>query len=238
MSVPERARPRVLVVEDEEHLAEGMQLNFAAEGYDVAVARTGTEALARWREGGIDAIVLDVMLPELSGFSVCEQIRQAGSNVPIIFLTARGRAEDRVRGFELGGDDYLAKPFHLRELLLRVRALLRRRDWTAPDPTTSTRVRFGPCEVDLGTGDCLERGGERGRLTPKELGILKLLMEEPGRPARREDVVRRVWDPAEEPPTARTIDNFILRLRKRFEEDPRRPQFLQTVFGVGYRFVP
>ncbi len=236
---PPRRPPRILVVEDEEHLAEGIALNLAAEGYEAEIARTGIAALDRWRRGGIDLIVLDVMLPEASGFTVCEAIREAGGREPILFLTARGRPEDRVRGLEAGGDDYLVKPFYLRELLSRVRALLRRQEWARPpiDPAAGP-VRFGEgCEVDFRTGECTERGGARDRLTEKEAAILKILMEARGAAVSRDEIVRRLW-PVGEAPTARTIDNFIVRLRRRFEADPARPRHIQTAYGVGYRFVP
>jgi two-component system alkaline phosphatase synthesis response regulator PhoP len=229
-------RPKILVVEDEAHLAEGLLLNLDAEGYAPILARTGREGLERARRGGLDLIVLDVMLPELSGFDVCEELRRSGSRVPILFLTARGRAEDRVRGLELGGDDYLAKPFHLGEFLTRVRALLRRQAWYRESPTTRGPYRFGGNEVDFTTGDYVARDGTRDRLTDKEAGILRLLVERRGEAVPRGQIIERLWG-ADEQPTARTVDNFVLRLRKRFEEDPARPRHIQTVFGVGYRFV-
>jgi two-component system alkaline phosphatase synthesis response regulator PhoP len=229
-------RPKILVVEDEAHLAEGLMLNLDAEGYEPILARTGREAFERARRGGLDLIVLDVMLPELSGFDVCAELRKAGSRVPILFLTARGRPEDRVRGLELGGDDYLAKPFHLKELLTRVRALLRRQAWYQAAPVEERVLRFGPNEVDFTTGDCRGRDGARDRLTEKEAGILRLLVERRGEAVSRGEIVERLWGP-DDPPTARTIDNFVLKLRRRFEDDPARPRWIQTAFGVGYRFV-
>jgi len=238
--VSARERPRILVVEDEEHLAEGISLNLDAEGYDPILARTGADGLAMWRKGGFDLVVLDVMLPEISGFAVCEEIRRAGGKTPILFLTAKGRPEDRVRGLDLGGDDYVQKPFHLKELLSRVRALLRRSGWEKPGPVTgpgSGQRRIGRVGIDFTTGDVEEVDGNRERLTEKELGILRLLVERPNEPVPRAEIVDRLWPPAD-PPTARTIDNFIVRLRRRIEEDPSRPRHLLTVFGVGYRFVP
>jgi two-component system alkaline phosphatase synthesis response regulator PhoP len=230
-------RPKILVVEDEEHLAEGISLNLDAEGYAPVLARTGPAALERWRRGGIDLVVLDVMLPDVSGFAVCEQIRRAGGRVPILFLTAKGRAEDRVRGLEIGGDDYMTKPFHLKEFLSRVKALLRRQEWARPGALDQVgKIQFEACEVDFRTGDCLERNGGRDRLTEKEAAILKLLVQRGGHPVSRAEIMERLW-PDGDAPTARTIDNFIVRLRKRFEEDPSRPRLIQTVFGVGYRFV-
>jgi two-component system alkaline phosphatase synthesis response regulator PhoP len=235
-SVP--LRPRILVVEDEEPVAEGIVLHLEREGYDAEVEGTGPGALARWRRGGVDLILLDVRLPGMSGFSVCEALRGEGGRTPVIFLVARGRAEDRNRGFEVGGDDFITKPLHVPELLVRVEAILRRQEWERPDLLERETIRFGRCAVSFVTGECLERSGARTRLTDKEAAILRRLMEEPGKPVRREELVSWIRPPGEEPPTARTIDNFVLRLRKRFEEDPRRPQFIQTVFGIGYRFVP
>ena len=236
-SPPRRpGRPRILVVEDEEHLAEGILLNLDAEGYEAILARSGHEGFERAAKGDLDLIVLDIMLPGLSGFDVCEQLRKAGSRVPILFLTARGRTEDRVRGLELGGDDYLVKPFHLSEFLSRVKALLRRQAWYREAPWATGPFRFGANEVDFATGECVASGA-RDRLTAKELGILKLLAERRPEAVSRQEIVERIWPPGEVP-TQRTIDNFILRLRKRFEADPARPRYIQTVFGVGYRFVP
>jgi two-component system alkaline phosphatase synthesis response regulator PhoP len=173
----------------------------------------------------------------MSGFTVCEEIRRAGGRLPILFLTAKGRAEDRVRGLEIGGDDYMTKPFHLKEFLSRVKALLRRQEWAKPGALERLgTIRFAGCEVDFRTSDCLERGGAKDRLTDKEAAILRMLIERGGQPVSRAEIMERLW-PEGDPPTARTIDNFIVRLRKRFEEDPTRPRIIQTVFGVGYRFV-
>lgn len=231
-----QSRPKILVAEDEAHLAEGLLLNLDAEGYEPILAKTGRAAFERARKGGIDLILLDVMLPELSGFDVCAELRKAGSRVPILFLTAKGRAEDRVRGLELGGDDYLAKPFHLQELLTRVRALLRRQAWYREAPVAQGVLRFGPNEVDFTTGDCTGKAGARERMTDREAAILKLLVERRGEVVSRAEIVERLWGP-EDPPTGRTIDNFVLRLRRRFEDDPARPRWIQTAFGVGYKFV-
>jgi two-component system alkaline phosphatase synthesis response regulator PhoP len=232
-------RPRILVVEDEAHLAEGISLNLDAEGYAPVLARNGAEALELYRRGAYDLVILDVMLPEVSGFAVCEEIRRGGGKEPVLFLTAKGRPEDRVRGLDLGGDDYLTKPFHLRELLSRVRALLRRRGWErgARAEEAAAPVRIGGAEVDFRTGDCVLAGGARERLTDKEAGILRLLVERRGEPVARAEIVERLW-PGDDPPTARTIDNFVVRLRKRLEPDPSRPRHLLTVFGVGYKLVP
>lgn len=230
--------PRILVVEDEQHLAAGIAENLAAEGHVAVVARDGATALERLRAGAYDLVVLDVMLPGVDGFTVCETARREGSRVPILFLTAKGAAADRIRGLELGGDDYLAKPFHLRELLLRVRAILRRNPVRASEqPPARAVVKFGAgCEVNFGTFRAEGPGG-REDLSQREAALLRLLIEEQGRVVSRNEILDRVWG-REAYPTTRTIDNFIVRFRKLFETTPDDPKHFVTVRSVGYRFQP
>ena len=230
--------PAILVVEDEQHLAAGIVENLEAEGYHATVARDGRVALDRLRAGAYDLVILDVMLPGLDGFSVCETIRREGSRVPVLFLTAKSGASDRIRGLELGGDDYLPKPFHLRELLLRVRAILRRHPVRASErPPAQAVVRFGKgCEVNFATFEAVGPGGE-AKLTQKEAALLRLLVEEQGRVLSRAEILDRVWG-RDAFPTTRTIDNFIVRFRKVFEVDPDEPKHFLTVRSVGYRFAP
>jgi two-component system alkaline phosphatase synthesis response regulator PhoP len=238
MSAPTPASARVLVVEDDPHLAAGVMENLRAEGYEVSSAADGEQALA-WLDGGSCAlIVLDVMLPGADGFSVCRTLRQRGDNTPVLFLTARGDPADRVRGLEAGGDDYLAKPFHLQEFLLRVRAILRRWEWyRSASATADTAVlRFGGNEVDFRAFRARAWNGESQELTEKEAMILKVLAEHAGEIVSREDLLERVWG-YDVFPSTRTVDNFILRLRKRFERDPANPHHFLTVWGVGYRFL-
>jgi two-component system, OmpR family, alkaline phosphatase synthesis response regulator PhoP len=232
------AAARVLVVEDDPHLAAGVMENLRAEGYEVSTAADGEQALA-WLGNAICAlIVLDVMLPGIDGFTVCRTLREQGNNTPVLFLTARGDPADRVRGLESGGDDYLAKPFHLQELLLRVRAIIRRRDWyhSVSDTAATAVLAFGGNEVDFRAFRARSWNGESQELTEKEAMILKVLAEHGGEIVSREDLLEKVWG-YDVFPSTRTVDNFILRLRKRFERDPADPKHFLTVWGVGYRFL-
>lgn len=228
---------RVLVVEDEIHLAEGISENLEAEGLDVVVAGNGREGLDHMVGGHFDLVILDVMLPILDGFSVCEMAREQGADVPVLFLTAKDGVEDRIRGLEAGGDDYLPKPFHLKELLLRVRAILRRRGWSSQMTDAEGLVRFGSNVVDLRSYQGQSFDQRDHALTQKEALILKTLASRPREVVTREEILEEVWG-HEVFPSTRTIDNFILRLRKRFEPDPEHPVFFHTVRGVGYRFTP
>ncbi|HEX8756421.1 MAG TPA: response regulator transcription factor, partial [Steroidobacteraceae bacterium] len=168
---------------------------------------------------------------------VCRTLRERGDNTPVLFLTARGDPADRVRGLEAGGDDYLAKPFHLRELLLRVKAILRRWDWyQSASAADGAVLRFGGNEVDFRAFRARSWNGMAQELTEKEAMILKVLAERPGEIVSREDLLERVWG-YDVFPSTRTVDNFILRLRKRFEQDPANPRHFLTVWGVGYRFI-
>lgn len=227
----------ILIVEDEQHLAAGIAENLTAEGFTTTVARDGRAALERARRGSYDLIILDVMLPGVDGFTICSTLRSEGNRVPILFLTAKAAITDRIRGLELGGDDYLPKPFHLKELLLRVRAILRREPVRAADrPPSQATVQFGEgCEVNFATFEGVGPGG-RVTLTPKEAALLRLLMEEEGRVVARNEILDRVWG-RDAFPTTRTVDNFIVKFRKVFETDPDQPRHFITIRGVGYRFA-
>ncbi|MBX3250091.1 MAG: response regulator transcription factor [Myxococcales bacterium] len=230
---------RLLVVEDEEHLAAGLKLNLELEGYGVDVATSARAASERLvaSSNGYDAIVLDVMLPDLDGFELCRRLRDAGNFVPVIMLTARSAAEDRVRGLEAGADDYMVKPFSLEELLARVRSLLRRRAWEGRRGTTSSSVlAFGRAHVDFDTHE-VTVAGEALKLTQLELDLLKYFSEHPQRVLSREELMEKVWKLRNYGYT-RTVDNFIGRLRKHFEEDATDPRHFLSVRGAGYKFVP
>jgi two-component system alkaline phosphatase synthesis response regulator PhoP len=229
---------RILVVEDDPHLAAGVIENLRAESYEVSAAADGEAALAWLGSASCALIVLDVMLPGIDGFAVCRTLREQGNNTPVLFLTARGDPADRVRGLEAGGDDYLAKPFHLQELLLRVRAIIRRRDWyhSVSDTAATAVLAFGGNEVDFRAFRARSWNGESQELTEKEAMILKVLAEHGGEIVSREDLLEKVWG-YDVFPSTRTVDNFILRLRKRFERDPADPKHFLTVWGVGYRFL-
>jgi two-component system, OmpR family, alkaline phosphatase synthesis response regulator PhoP len=236
VSAATAASSHVLVVEDDPHLAAGVAENLRLEGYEVSTAGDGEQALEWLKRRACALIVLDVMLPGLDGLTVCRTLRASGNNTPVLFLTARGDPADRVRGLESGGDDYLAKPFHLEEFLLRVRAILRRWDWYRSAAASAARLRFGGNEVDFRAFRGHAWNGEVHELTEKEAMILKVLAEHSGQIVSREDLLERVWG-YDVFPSTRTVDNFILRLRKRFERDPANPRHFLTVWGVGYRFL-
>ena len=227
---------RILLVEDEINLARGIRENLEAEGYAVAVVADGQTALEQILREEFQLVILDVMLPRMDGYTVCETARRAGRDTPILFLTAKGSGPDRIRGLEAGGDDYLPKPFQLRELLLRVAAILRRRTrydaMTALDPV----VRFGDNEFDFRSFRGRSWDGADQILTQKEAMILKVLAEREGQVVWREDILDKVWG-EDVLPSSRTIDNFVMRLRKRFEPDPERPRHFHTIRGIGYRFT-
>ena len=229
-----KAPARILVVDDETHLAAGIRENLEAEGYRTNVAHDGTAGLDRLRAEPFDLAVLDVMMPNMDGLELCAQLRREGIQTPVLFLTVKGAAEDRVRGFEAGGDDYLSKPFHLQELLLRVAAILRRSSWY--QSSASSTLDFGGNRIDFKTYEARAWDGSAHSLTHKEAMILRVLAEQPGNIVTREEVLDRVWG-YEVFPSTRTIDNFIVRLRKRFERNPEAPAHFHTVRGVGYRFT-
>ena len=227
---------RLVVVEDEAHLAEVISDNLRLEGWDVSLAGDGAAALRLVRQQRPDLVLLDVMLPELDGFAVCQTLRAEGNQVPILFLTAKSGMGDRLRGLELGGDDYLGKPFDLRELIARVRAILRRAEWLRSPSAAGDVLRLGPATVDFRTYEA--RIGERRlQLSPKEVLILRCLAERPGEVVSRNEILDRVWG-YDAFPTTRTIDNFIVRLRRLLEPDARNPRFIHTVRGTGYRLTP
>lgn len=225
---------RILVVEDDAHLADGLRINLELEGYEPVLASSAEDGLDLWQDGGIELILLDVMLPGMDGFAFCRQVRNEGDRVPILFLTARSAGQDRIRGLDEGGDDYITKPFDLDELLARIKSLFRRQDWFRSQETPSI-LRIGKAEVNLRTYQAVTDGGSIG-LKEKEVMILRLLSEHAGEPVGRETILDRVWGFGAYP-TTRTVDNFILALRKIVETDPRNPRHILTVHGVGYRMV-
>ncbi len=227
-------KKRILVVEDDQHLADGLRVNLELEGHDPVVAESAEEGLHYWKRGGVDLILLDVMLPGMDGFAFCRRVRESGDRVPVLFLTARGRDDDRIRGLEEGGDDYIVKPFNLRELLARIKGIFRREDWLRTSAKTDL-LRVGSSRIDLRT---LVAHGPHGKveLKEKESQILRLLAEFAGEPVSRRTILDRIWG-FEAYPTTRTVDNFILSLRKALERDPAQPEHILTVHGVGYRLV-
>ncbi|RKZ14255.1 DNA-binding response regulator [bacterium] len=225
---------RILVVEDNDHLADGLRINLELEGFEPLSAGSAEEGLDLWRRGGIDLVLLDVMLPGMDGFEFCRLVRSEGDRVPILFLTARGSGQDRIRGLDEGGDDYITKPFELEELLARIKSIFRRQDWFSGQDVPDF-LTIGKAQVNLRTFEVKTETGT-SVLKEKEAMILRLLSERVGEPVNRETILDRVWGFGAYP-TTRTVDNFILSLRKLIEEDPRRPRHILTVHGVGYRLV-
>lgn len=233
----------ILIVEDEAHLAQGLQFNLQAEGHEVSVAGDGEAALDALQSRPFDAVVLDVMLPGRNGFEVAGALRAEGNYVPILMLTARGRAEDVVKGFAAGADDYLAKPFELSVLLARLNALLRRMSWQRKDarkePDASQELAefaFAGRRIDFEALE-LHAPDRTVRLTLMEADLLRHMVRNRERIVSRSELLEQVWHVREDTDT-RAIDNFIVRLRRYIEEDPAAPKYLQTVRGVGYRFMP
>jgi DNA-binding response OmpR family regulator len=229
------ASNRILVVEDEQHLAAGLKLNLELEGFRVDVARLAREASGLLLSGHYDVIVLDVMLPDMDGFALCKSLRDAGNYTPVIMLTARAGATDRVRGLDAGADDYLTKPFELSELLARVRSALRRRKWDEPSEEDRPLLEFGRAKINFDTHE-VTVAGEALRLTQLELDLVRYFAKHPGRVIGREELLEQVWKLRNYPNT-RTVDNFIVRLRRYFESDPSQPVHFVSVRGAGYRFV-
>ena len=233
---------RLLVVEDEEHIANVLKFNLEAEGYAVDIEDNGEAALHRLtRESNdIDLILLDVMLPGLDGFETVERLRAAGSFVPVVMLTARGHTDDVLRGFELGADDYLPKPFDLSILLARIQGLLRRKTWLEKDSTVEQaeeldEYRFSDRHIEF-SRQVIKRDGAEHPLTLMETTLLRHLVRREGQAVSRKALLEEVWGVRHDMDT-RTVDNFISRLRRAIEDEPSSPQHLQTVRGVGYRFV-
>jgi two-component system alkaline phosphatase synthesis response regulator PhoP len=227
-------QPTVLIVEDEATLAEVLADNLVDEGYRVEVARDGNSGQRAWRSGEPDLVVLDVMLPGLNGYELCEAMRQEGDATPVLFLSARGQPDDRVRGLQAGGDDYLPKPFHLPEFLLRVSNMLRRKGW---GPAADAELAFGGHRVDFRGWTAQLADGRRELLGERELGILRLLAGRPGKIVTRDEILDEVWGD-DSFPSSRTLDGLVTRLRKLFEPDPAEPIYFHTVWGAGYRFTP
>ncbi len=231
--VTEAPRPaRILVVEDEPNMVAGLRDNFEFEGYEVITAGDGIEGLRRALEESPDLVVLDVMMPRLSGLEVCKQLRAQRASIPIIMLTARGQELDKVVGLELGADDYVTKPFSIRELLARVKAVLRR---TAVVPKHQDQHSFGNVEVDLRRRRVL-RSGKALEVSSKEFELLTYFICHSGETLSRDRLLEEVWG-YENYPTTRTVDTHLVRLRQKLEPDPEQPQYFLTVHGTGYRFV-
>lgn len=225
--------PRILIVEDEVDMAMGLSDNLQFEGYDATTVRNGESAIKEVRAQSPDLVLLDIMLPRMDGFEVCREIRSMGMIMPIVMLTARGQEIDKVRGLELGADDYITKPFSVRELLARIKAALRRSSGMG---TVLRNVRVGQAEIDLSKGTVV-RGRKKHSLGHYEIEILKMLLERTEQPVPRSEMLETIWG-IEGFPTDRTVDNHIVSLRRKIEPNARQPQHILTVQRVGYKLVP
>jgi DNA-binding response OmpR family regulator len=224
---------KILVVDDEPHMRSGLRDNLEFEGYEVTCADNGANGLSVILSELFDLVLLDVMMPEMSGLDVCKKARAAGIETPIIFLTAKGEEIDKVVGLELGSDDYITKPFSVRELLARIKAVLRRK--SPVKDKTDAGVRVGKLSVKFATYTANDASGEV-KMSHKEFDILKYLLENKNKVISRHDLLENVWG-YEETPTTRTVDNFIVKLRHKVEEDPNAPRIILTVHGTGYKLI-
>lgn len=227
-------KSKILLIEDEESLAKGLEYNLISEGYEVDWAENGKSGLEKFKSVEFDLIILDIMLPFIDGFEVARSIREVDPQMPILILTARASTKDKVAGLELGADDYMTKPFNLDELLLRIKAMLRRKAWYKSVSDTIPLFTFGKNKIDFQklVG---ENKGKEILLTQKEAMVLRYLVERKNEVVTRKELLENVWQTNPEIET-RTVDNFIVRLRKYFEEDPGHPIYIKSVRSVGYMF--
>ncbi len=226
----------LLVAEDEESLREALKLNLELEGYEVTTVDNGPGVIKMVKNEYFDLIVLDIMLPDMDGITVCETIRMQHNDVPILFLSARNSSADRVEGLKKGGDDYLTKPFNLEELLLRVDKLVTKNKKIKEPQTIGDIYEFDGCKIDFGAHECIDKNKKSQELSKKEAALLKLLVEHEGEVVSREQILQIVWG-YNVYPTTRTIDNFILNFRKFFEKDSRNPRHFHSIRGIGYKFT-
>lgn len=229
-------KANLLLVEDEENLRETIKLNLELEGYSVTPIDNGLDVLKAVKNEHFDLIILDIMLPEMDGITVCENIRLQNNQVPILFLSARNGSNDRIEGLKKGGDDYLTKPFNLEELLLRVGKLVVKNRQLQVRKALPDIYIFGKCKIDFSAQSGKDKDGKAIELSRKEMALLKLLIEHKNEVVSREHILQAVWG-YNVYPTTRTIDNFILNFRKYFEKDSRNPKHFYSVRGVGYKFV-
>jgi len=225
-------KTRILIVEDEPAMVQGLRDNFEYEGYEVISAADGVDGLNRAIADQPDLVVLDVMMPKMSGLDVCKQLKARKPSLPIIMLTARGQEIDKVVGLELGADDYVTKPFSIRELMARVKAVLRR---ASPQAATAEIYRFSDVEVNVRSNEVL-RGGQPVELSSKEFALLAYFVAHPAETLSRDRLLDAVWG-YENYPTTRTVDAHIVHLRQKLEPNPEEPRFILTVHGSGYKFV-
>lgn len=228
-------KKQILLVEDEENLLKTIRLNLELEGYNVTVATNGIEALKEFRKDNFNLVILDVMLPEMNGYDVCEQIRKENTTVPVLFLTAKGSSSDKIQGLKLGADDYLTKPFNLEELLLRIQILVKRGSPQKEFDKSIESYSFGENTINFVTYEIRGTNGKT-EISKKEIALLKLLIERKGEVISREEILDSVWG-KDAYPSSRTIDNYILAFRKYFEKNQREPIHFHSIRGVGYKFT-
>ncbi|MBI5480115.1 MAG: response regulator transcription factor [Deltaproteobacteria bacterium] len=230
---PGQPKKKVLVIEDEPDIVRGLKDALEFEDYDVFAAFEGKDGVRLARERSPDLVILDLMLPDVNGYQVCVEIRGFNSVVPIIILTARGQESDKIRGLEAGADDYVTKPFSVGELLARIRAIFRRMSRT---PAGGETLRIGEATIDV-KKQTVTIGRKRQPLTFYEVELLKLLYERAEQPVSRDEILDKIWG-VEAYPTNRTVDNFIVKLRRKLEDDTKKPTHILTVYGYGYKLVP
>ena len=228
-------KKNILIIEDEFHIAEGLRLNLSLQGFDVAIAENGRVGLEKWGKGEFDLIILDLMMPQLDGVSVLKKVRETNERVPVLILSAKDGIKDRVSCLRKGVDDYMTKPFNLDEFLLRVKRLLQRANWSVEkNNEIGDKFKFGQNTVNLETGKANTTNGNI-MLTLQEIKLLKLFFQNIGKPLSRDNLLKNGWGYCSET-TTRTVDNFIVRFRKYFENDPKKPIFFKSLRSVGYVF--
>jgi len=225
---------RILLVEDEENLAIGLQYNLTEEGFIVELAKDGREALKIFETKEVDLIILDIMIPYLDGFEIARRVRKKDPQMPILMLTARTTREDKVKGLELGADDYITKPFHLEELLLRVKGMIKRKTWYKVVTSEKPVVSFGKNKINFENLTC-SNANSNFTLTPQEAMVMKYMIENKGKIVSRKELLENVWHMNPDIET-RTVDNFVARLRKYFEVNPSKPVYIKSVRSAGYMF--
>jgi len=227
-------RKTILIVEDEPQIVMGLRDALEFEGFRVVSAGRGKEGVALWKSEAPDAIILDLMLPDMNGYSVCEEIRRGSAIVPIIMLTARSQESDKIRGLDAGADDYVTKPFSVNELIARIRAIFRRAQARTPNGVPEA-VDIGGAQVNFTTHTLTARG-KTHELSFYEVELLRLLAERAGQPVSRDEILSKIWG-LDASPTNRTVDNFIVKLRKKLEQHPDKPKHILTVYGFGYKLA-
>ncbi|MEC8969031.1 MAG: response regulator transcription factor [Bacteroidota bacterium] len=227
---------RILLVEDEEHLHEAIKMNLEMENYIVNSVYNGKNAISKFKEGRYDLVILDVMLPGINGFDICESIRLEDKQTPILFLTSKNTSQDRVNGLKAGGDDYLGKPFNLEELLLRSENLIKR-SLSSSNEDLSDKFVLGDCTINFKSYEVISSSGEISRLTQRQLMLLRLLIEKQNQVVSRQEILEKIWG-YDVYPSTRTIDNVILSFRKIFEKESSPHTYFKSVRGVGYKLTP